>query len=146
MLSSQTKPPSRSASTVLVDPNSHQRRMHKRKPFEKRVVLLSPKLEVLDTAMLIDISSGGACLRLDAEQWQHIPANFMMLITPNGAVRRLCKMIWRENRKIGIEFTKPEKKKQSPPEDASSPQTGQANRRPVASGTPPTSKLFISSK
>jgi hypothetical protein len=126
-----------------VDTYGSRRRMHKRKTFEKRVVLTDLKEGRLDTAMVQDISAGGACMRLDTEQWQHIPLNFMMLLTPDGAVKRLCEMIWRENRMIGVKFILPKKPKVAPRDP--SLRKVVVYDRPAASEPQP-SKLFISAK
>jgi hypothetical protein len=127
-----------------VDHNSFRRRMHKRKTFEKKVVLMNMKLELLDTAMVQDISEGGACLRLDTEQWQHIPLNFMIYLTSDGSVKRMCEMVWRENRRIGVKFIVPKKPKPEPKSDI--PEGATIIKHPKASFVPQVSKLFISSK
>lgn len=119
---------------LIFDQHGLRRRMDKRKSFEKKVMLMSPGYELLDTATLIDISSGGAGLKLDSERWQHIPLNFVMLLTPDGSVKRLCEMVWRENRKIGVRFISPKKRRYEPddPKSAgtrpSGPPVGRTNR------------------
>jgi len=93
------------------DYEGHRERKYPRISFEKPVTLLAPNVGRLGTAVIENISPGGALLRLDAEEWIHLPLYFFITLTPDGSVRRLCELIWRENRKVGVKFLVPKVKK-----------------------------------
>ena len=49
-----------------------------------------------------DLSSNGARLRVDPTV--DIPNRFLLLLSEDGSVRRLCEIIWREKDQVGIRF------------------------------------------
>ena len=53
---------------------------------------------------LSDISITGA--RLDIDESKPIPDNFTLLLASNGSARRLCRVVWRKPRQIGVTFEK----------------------------------------
>lgn len=51
---------------------------------------------------LADISETGARIVLKNEC--ELPERFMLLLTPNGEARRLCRIIWRDGLTLGVDF------------------------------------------
>jgi PilZ domain len=49
-----------------------------------------------------DISESGA--RLTLEHDAEVPETFMLLLTANGGARRHCRVVWRTDLTIGVEF------------------------------------------
>lgn len=76
-------------------------RRHERIDLMRRAaVALTPSGPWLD-CMLLDISEEGA--RLDVGGLP-VPKLFMLILTPNGAVRRACLRIWRRGPLLGAHF------------------------------------------
>lgn len=63
-------------------------------------VALTPDGPWLD-CMLLDISEGGARLDVGALP---VPKLFMLILTPNGTVRRACLRVWRRGPLLGAHF------------------------------------------
>lgn len=53
---------------------------------------------------LFDISETGA--RIEVEDSEKIPDQFMLLLSGNGKARRKCRVVWRKARQIGVRFEK----------------------------------------
>jgi hypothetical protein len=51
-----------------------------------------------------DISISGA--RLNLKDDVELPDNFFLLLTPNGAARRRCRLVWRDGLMVGVKFPK----------------------------------------
>lgn len=49
-----------------------------------------------------DISESGA--RIDVESSDLVPEHFLLLLSRNGAVRRECRVIWRQPQQVGVTF------------------------------------------
>ena len=49
-----------------------------------------------------DISETGA--RLALLGGESLPEQFDLVLSPNGAVNRLCHVIWRSDREVGVKF------------------------------------------
>jgi hypothetical protein len=64
-------------------------------------ILIDDKRPPLPCA-LADISETGARIVLQNEC--ELPERFMLLLTPNGEARRLCRMIWRDGLTLGVDF------------------------------------------
>jgi hypothetical protein len=62
---------------------------------------------------LSDISQAGA--RIDVEEDVSLPDHFILFLPNNRAARRACRVVWRNERQIGVKFeprlgtTEPEK-------------------------------------
>jgi hypothetical protein len=52
--------------------------------------------------VLSDVSDTGA--RIETDDSKIIPADFTLLLASNGAARRLCHVVWRNERQIGVTF------------------------------------------
>jgi PilZ domain-containing protein len=55
--------------------------------------------------LMLDISSGGA--RLQLNETAEIPDQFDLVLSRSGTVQRYCRVVWREQHLIGVEFTNP---------------------------------------
>jgi hypothetical protein len=51
---------------------------------------------------LLDISETGA--RLEVESADVVPDRFLLLLSGNGAARRKCRVVWRNDRQVGVAF------------------------------------------
>ncbi len=56
----------------------------------------------MHTCVVSDISEAGA--RIDMEQAESAPEQFVLFLSHNGAARRLCKVVWRKPRQVGVKF------------------------------------------
>jgi hypothetical protein len=48
-----------------------------------------------------DVSEGGACIDVGALA---TPAIFMLLLSPRGEVRRVCRSVWRKGKLVGVKY------------------------------------------
>lgn len=54
--------------------------------------------------VLSDISDHGA--RLDVEDGAALPDTFMLWLSARGRPRRVCRVVWRNEKQVGVEFEK----------------------------------------
>jgi hypothetical protein len=54
---------------------------------------------------MLDVSAHGA--RLELETAATLPDKFMLLLSHDGGLRRQCRVIWRSENAVGIEFNPP---------------------------------------
>jgi hypothetical protein len=69
--------------------------------------------------VIIDMSETGAQLEVPAEV--AVPGEFVLLIGGNSHVQRLCKLVWRTDKRVGVEFrvaVKPSARSVDPPPNA----------------------------
>jgi hypothetical protein len=52
--------------------------------------------------MIVDVSATGAQVSLNPEI--SLPREFFLSFTENGRVSRLCELVWRADRRIGVRF------------------------------------------
>ena len=52
--------------------------------------------------MVADISETGA--RLDVDAPDELPENLLLLLTGDGRARRKCRVVWRSEHQIGVQF------------------------------------------
>ena len=57
---------------------------------------------------LRDVSEGGA--RLDVADGGSVPDRFTLALSADGAARRHCRVAWRAENQVGVEFLKPPKR------------------------------------
>ncbi|HXW39675.1 MAG TPA: PilZ domain-containing protein [Xanthobacteraceae bacterium] len=55
---------------------------------------------------ITDISDLGA--RLVLQRDNELPENFLLLLTANGHAQRQCRVIWRTDLNVGVEFPQPQ--------------------------------------
>jgi hypothetical protein len=58
--------------------------------------------EALHGCALFDISETGA--RIDVEDSDAVPEQFVLLLSGNGKARRRCRVVWRQPNQIGVKF------------------------------------------
>jgi hypothetical protein len=73
-----------------------------RQPFHYRASFLTPSDPTPRSCSIADISETGA--KVTAETDGELPDQFILLLTPNGATRRLCQVIWRNGLTVGVRF------------------------------------------
>ena len=52
-----------------------------------------------------DISETGA--RLEVEEPEGLPERLLLLLTGDGRARRACRVVWRAEHQVGVQFEKP---------------------------------------
>jgi PilZ domain len=76
-------------------------RRHHRIEFQKAAfVILEPDGPWIECTIL-DISDGGACLEIGDLP---VPRIFVLVMTPEGRVRRACVTVWRRGEVLGARF------------------------------------------
>jgi len=79
-----------------------ERRGSSRQPVHQSARIAVFELKTLADCAMSDLSSNGARLRVDPTV--DIPNRFLLLLSEDGSVRRLCEIIWREKDQVGIRF------------------------------------------
>jgi hypothetical protein len=74
---------------------AHRRRMH-------YTAWIGLKPGALHGCVLSDISEIGA--RIDVDDSETIPDRFPLFLSNNGAARRICTVVWRKPKQIGVTF------------------------------------------
>src|SRR5690349_14482357 len=80
---------------------SGKRRSH-RQPM-RYTAWVAEKGKPLHGCAVADISESGA--RLNVEDPDSIPDEFMLVLSRRGDAQRKCHVVWRKPRQIGVEFT-----------------------------------------
>jgi hypothetical protein len=76
-------------------------RKHNRIEFQKAAfIVLEPGGPWIECAIM-DISDGGACLEIGNLP---VPKIFVLVMTPDGRVRRACLAVWRRGELLGARF------------------------------------------
>jgi PilZ domain len=57
----------------------------------------------LQSCRILDISGTGA--RLGVLQPEELPDQFLLLLSHDGKLFRLCSVVWRRSKAIGVQFT-----------------------------------------
>ena len=90
---------------VLIGNNYRNRAELRKKPrrqFHYNARILVDKNVPLIDCSISDISATGA--RIALENHETLPDTFMLLLTQNGGARRHCRVVWREEFMIGVQF------------------------------------------
>ncbi len=88
-----------------VDGNFRTRSELRRKPrrqFNYRARILTSGKASPVSCEIADISESGARIVLANEQ--DLPDRFVLLLTAGGEARRICRVIWRDGLRVGVEF------------------------------------------
>ena len=76
-------------------------RKHSRIGFQKAAFVVLEPGGVWIECSIVDISDGGVCLEIGTLP---VPKIFVLLMTPDGAVRRGCMTAWRRGELLGARF------------------------------------------
>jgi hypothetical protein len=82
---------------------SDKRKTHRRQLRYTAWMSVGPKK--LQGCVVSDISDSGA--RLHVENTKIVPDNFVLLLSTTGKPKRKCRVVWRKDGQIGVEFEKP---------------------------------------
>jgi PilZ domain len=76
-------------------------RKHNRIEFEKAAFVILEPDGVWIECSILDISDGGVCLEIGGLP---VPRIFVLVMTPDGRVRRACITAWRRGELLGARF------------------------------------------
>jgi hypothetical protein len=76
---------------------------------KRRFILRGARIVLADGSMLedcriVDISGTGA--RLEVNDLDAVPDQFVLLLSYDGNLRRRCSVVWRSETTIGVEFVR----------------------------------------
>jgi hypothetical protein len=81
---------------------SKENRSHIRRSIAQRARIVSPDGSFTSECIIIDVSAGGARLVLAAGD--PLPSRFFLILSHDGALRRLCQPVWQTDTKAGVQF------------------------------------------
>ena len=81
---------------------SSNKRRHRRQALDRRAVIRALDGGHISDCTVSDISAGGARVTLD--RTGPLPQEFTLCLTDNGNVYRECKVAWRRESVIGVQF------------------------------------------
>jgi hypothetical protein len=84
-------------------------RKHNRIEFQKAAFVILEPDGVWIECSILDISDGGACLEVNDLP---VPRIFVLVMTPDGRVRRACLTAWRRGGLLGARFVTAEQLRQ----------------------------------
>jgi hypothetical protein len=73
-----------------------------RRHFHYNAKILISEKGVPHSCSIADISESGA--RIVLEKDEELPPRFVLLLTKSGGARRICRVVWRTGRTVGVEF------------------------------------------
>jgi hypothetical protein len=79
-----------------------EKRSHIRRSIVQRARIQSPDGLFAGECMMIDVSAGGARLVLSTPD--PFPNRFFLILSHDGALRRLCQRVWQTETKAGVQF------------------------------------------
>ncbi len=82
--------------------NGDEFRKRRRRHFDYSAKIQRDKDFPVFACAISDISDSGA--RLNLKDDVELPDRFVLLLTPNGAARRHCRLIWRDGLTLGVKF------------------------------------------
>ncbi|HTP90209.1 MAG TPA: PilZ domain-containing protein [Xanthobacteraceae bacterium] len=85
--------------------NSANQRRKPRRTLRYKARILIDKKGTQIPCSLSDVSETGARVKLESES--ELPEQFVLLLTPTGSSRRLCRLAWRDGTAVGVAFTDP---------------------------------------
>lgn len=86
-------------------PTSYRPRQSSRRKLKIPVLVFLESGERLAEAHTIDVSKGGARLKVDLSI--DLPEQFLISLSERGEVQRLCRLVWRAAGEIGVRFVQP---------------------------------------
>ena len=89
------------------------KRKHARVAFERPGFVIREPNGAWIECFINNVSEGGASIKVGALE---VPEIFVLLLSSNGEVRRLCKTVWRQGELLGASFVSNEElKRELPP-------------------------------
>jgi hypothetical protein len=82
--------------------NNAELRRKPRRHFDYSAKIQKDKHSPAFACSISDISATGARLYLKDDV--ELPDTFVLLLTPNGATRRHCRVMWRDGLSLGVKF------------------------------------------
>lgn len=79
-----------------------EQRSHIRRSIAQRARIESPDGSFAGDCTMIDVSAGGA--RLVLSMPDRLPNRFFLILSHDGALRRLCQPVWQTGTKAGVQF------------------------------------------
>lgn len=77
-------------------------RRKRRQPFRYSANILIDQNSNTRSCSISDISDSGARLLIDDEG--DLPDQFSLLLNTSGQVRRVCRVVWRDGKALGVKF------------------------------------------
>jgi hypothetical protein len=77
-------------------------RSHIRRSVIQRARIESPDGAFAGECTMTDVSAGGARLVLSTSD--PLPSRFFLILSRDGALRRLCQPVWQTDTKAGVQF------------------------------------------
>jgi hypothetical protein len=81
---------------------SKDNRSHIRRSIVQRARIESPDGSFVGECSMIDVSAGGARLVLATPD--PLPGRFFLVLSYDGALRRLCQPVWQTETRAGVQF------------------------------------------
>jgi PilZ domain len=81
---------------------TEENRSHTRRSIAQRARLASADGSLVGECIMIDVSAGGARLVLPTAD--PLPGRFFLILSHDGALRRLCQPVWQTGTKAGVRF------------------------------------------
>lgn len=79
-----------------------QNRKHPRRNVQQFGMILNSDGSAPVRCTMVDVSASGARLRLNAAS--EVPDEFTLVLSKAGRVRRRCRIVWRREELMGIQF------------------------------------------
>jgi hypothetical protein len=84
---------------------NYRPRQSSRRKLKIPVLVFQESGERITQAHTIDVSKGGARLKVDLSI--DLPEQFLISLSERGEVQRLCRLVWRAAGEIGVRFIQP---------------------------------------
>jgi hypothetical protein len=84
---------------------NYRPRQAPRRKLKIPVIVFLENGERITQAHTLDVSQGGAKLKLDRSV--DLPEQFLITLSERGEVQRLCRLVWRTAGEIGVRFIEP---------------------------------------
>lgn len=78
-------------------------RKGKRRPLRRAAMVSFGQAGTAVPCVIWDMSDGGARLAI-ARPIADVPRHFMLLLTKDGSVKRVCEVVWTDTRYVGVKF------------------------------------------
>lgn len=73
-----------------------------RRIFRQPAMILNSDKSIIGPCTMLDVSANGAKIKLQVKD--ELPGEFILLLSKGGKVSRRCKVAWRTDTEIGVQF------------------------------------------